>query len=80
MVIASGKRTFSRAKETIFLKKERNGNSQWKKDEYLKLNNSVDGLTRRIERTEETFCKLEDRPVEIAQAEEEREKWSKKNQ
>lgn len=70
--------TLSRAREKM--KKEPNGNLQLeKKDHYLKWNNSVDGL--RIKRTEEKVCRLEDRPVEIVQAEEEREKWLKeKNQ
>ena len=61
-------------------KKEPNGNSQRKKDEYLKLNHSMDELICGIERPEEKFCKLEGRPVEIVQAEEEREKWLKKDQ
>lgn len=40
----------------------------------------MDELICGIERPEEKFCKLEGRPVEIVQAEEERGKWLKKDQ
>lgn len=49
----------------------------WKKDQQVKLNNSVDGLTTRIQMTEERVCKFEDRSVEIVQSKGERQKIGK---
>lgn len=46
-------------------------NFNWKKDQYLKLNKSMDGPISRIEVTAGRVSKPEDRSVEITQTKEE---------